>query len=133
MADELYDEGFHVPYPCWLIVKKDCVARTAEGVVQFTKDPVWLLMKDDNGEDSVPVFTDDDTALGYCQAAGLVDEVEIIGSPNGQNLADTLQVINGMGKAAYVVFDPRTPKGRTQLVWPIGYAIERIRAGLGLK
>ena len=31
MADELYDDEFHVPFPSWLLVRNDCVQNIDDG------------------------------------------------------------------------------------------------------
>jgi hypothetical protein len=133
MADELYDEDFHVTYPSWMLVKKDCVARNSDGTVRFVKKPNWLVFTDDQGEESVPVFTDEDTAASYCQVSNHSDDAEAIPVADAQELAYILARIEGTGVATLVVFDPKKDVGAARCVWPIDYAVERLRKGLGLR
>jgi hypothetical protein len=132
MADELYDEDYHVPFPSWLLVKKDCVARKADGTAQFTRDPIWLLLRDTQGGQSMPVFTDEHTALSYCEATDVVDEAEMIAAQDAQYLVAVLEVTKVMKGVTEVVFDPKSDEGITPRVYPIDYVIERLRKGLDL-
>ncbi len=129
MADELYDESFHVNYPAWLLVHKKCIKRRTDGTARFTGSPKWLLVKTTKGEAAVPVFTDDDVALRYCEAAGLVDEAEIIDAQDEQKLADMLQLIGGMHGATLVVLDLDKPVGSARRFWPLDYVVEKLREG----
>jgi hypothetical protein len=132
MTDNLYDGEFHVPFPSWVLVKKSCIAKSGDGTARFTKDPVWLMVTDDKGEESVPVFTDEDTALSFCVASALEDEAEMIAAEDAQHLAKMLELIKGLHDASYVVFDPKKPIGASPRVYPIDYAVKRLMKGLNL-
>jgi hypothetical protein len=112
MPDELYDESFHVTYPAWLLVHKSCVVLSDDGTAQFVGPPNWLTSDDDQGERAVLVFTDEHTALSYCEASGLVDEAEMIAQQDAVQLADVLDLLNRTGKATWVTFDPTKVGGR---------------------
>jgi hypothetical protein len=131
MAEALYDEGFHVTYPAWLLVKKTCVTEAPGGTVQLKRPLVWSTMVDEEGHKTLPVFTDDSAALDYCVKSTLVDEVTMIAAQNAQYLADFLELIKGTGCASDVSFDPQKSVGQMRC-WPIDYAVDRLRKGLDL-
>jgi hypothetical protein len=133
MPDSPYEPHFHVSFPSWLLVRKDCVGKTKGGTTGFVKKPVWLTLKGKEGNKSVPVFTDEETAVSFCEASpGLLDEATMINADDGQQLADMLELIAGTDKAENVVLDPKSETAGSRHVWAIEYAVERLRSGLDL-
>ena len=92
-----------------------------------------VTMKNDRGQLSLPVFTDQDLAQRYWNDSDdLPDKVTVGTFDTPEKLADLLDVAQADG-IAYVVFDPKKSSGANPRAWPIAYAAERIRNRLDLQ
>lgn len=113
-------EGYTVPYPCWILVR-----------MEPPEPPKLVTMVDDDGELTIPVFTDEDLAHRYCDDSDMPDEVEVISAESPAILSGILEGASTAG-FSFVAFDPALSTGDSRRVWALDYAIERIRMGLDL-
>lgn len=118
-------EGFHIPYPSWYFVTG--TGFDADGVL--TGNPKLVAMQDDGNELSLPIFTDSDLAERFHNASGETPSEAYIGiAETAEKLAHLLDEAKRLG-ITFVVFDPARATGANSRVWPIEYAVGRIRNG----
>ena len=109
---------FQVPYPCWLFVRKDCIAKQEDGTVRFIKSPIWVLLTSIEGAQIVPVFTHEDTASIFSTETASLFASKMIAASNSEELGDYLELIAGMYGVTFVCFDPPKDTGIFLRLWP---------------
>jgi hypothetical protein len=128
---ELYDDAFHVTYPCWFVVHKSSVVSAGEGKVRFADNVLFVFIGDDEGHISLPVFTDQDAAERFIEASGGLEEATFVAAENREMLLDVLGWVTGT--ATGVVFDPQKVVGWSRRTWPLDYARGQLKTDEGLR
>jgi hypothetical protein len=119
---------FVVTYPCWALVHKDSIVRDAAGKPITVTSPMKLLVLDDtSGGSMFPLFTDADLAARYKKKSGGLEDFVIFAVKDPQMMIAGLEMVRGEADA--VTLDKPETRGKPYAIWPIDYAIQRIKSG----
>ena len=122
---------FELTYPCWALVHKDSIVRDSDGKPVGVTSPVKLLTLDDtSGGGMFPLFTDDDLAARFKKASGGMDDFVIFAVKTPEMMAAGLEMVRGVVDT--VTLDKPELRGKPYAIWPLEYAIQRVKAGLPL-
>ena len=75
----------------------------------------------------LPLFTDGDLAARFKKASGGLDGFVIFAVKDAGMMADSLRMVHGI--ADTVTLDKPEVKGKPYAIWPLEYAIQRVKAG----
>ena len=118
---------FLVTYPCWALVHKDSIVRDSSGKpISYTSPVEFLVLDDDKGGSTLPLFTDGDLASRFRKESGGMEDMEIVAVTSAKMLVETLEMARDTADA--MSFDQPKMRARPYAIWPLKYAIQRIEA-----
>jgi hypothetical protein len=121
---------FVVVYPCWVLMRKDSFGEDEHGRRTW-KSPVKLLLIDNEGGNStVPVFSDGDLAVRFKKESGGYEDFLTVKVPTPKMLVSILE--QNRSEADSMSFDQPKIPGKPVAIWPLDYAIQRLEAGQDL-
>jgi hypothetical protein len=119
---------FVITYPCWAIVHKHSIVRDANNKPIAYTSPIQFMVIDDNkGGTTFPVFTDADLADRYLKASDNSEDFKIVAVTSPQMLASALKACRGIADA--MSLDQPKLFSKPYAIWPLEYAIQKIEAG----
>jgi hypothetical protein len=122
---------FAVVYPCWALVQNDSLRRDMAGKIVGYNTPVkFLIIEDQEGRGTFPVFSDGDLSIRFKTASGGYDNYLTLQIPTPAMLIDILKRSRGCADA--MSFDQPTMREKPFAIWPMEYAIRKLEAGQDL-
>jgi hypothetical protein len=118
---------FVVVYPCWVLMRKDSFGRDESGRRAWNSPVNLLLIDNKGGSSTVPIFSDGDLAVRFKTESGGFDEFLTVKVPTPEMLISILE--QNRNEADSMSFDQPKLPGKPFAIWPIEYAIHRLRAG----
>lgn len=119
---------FAVTYPCWALVHKNSIVRDNNGKPVGFNFPIAFMVIDNKPSGTTfPVFTDGDLAQRFLLTLPDRADYKIIAVDSSKMLADALEASRKVADS--MSFDqPRLGTG-PYAIWPLEYAIQKIKAG----
>jgi hypothetical protein len=118
---------FAVIYPCWVLVHKDSIVLDDSGKpVRFSFPIAFCVIDNKPSGTTFPVFSDGDLAHRFRQTLADGADYKIIEVDSPERLASALEA--SQAHADSVSFDQPQLGTGPYAIWPIEYAIEKIRA-----
>lgn len=125
------DGFFHVPYPCWLIVRRGSIVDLEDGKWTFGSRMSFITALSDGDERFLPVFTELDLAQTFERASGGIEDTVFAPAEDRETLVILLEVARNV--VSHLVFDPPRSPGPSPRVWPMEYVIRQLQNDRGLR
>jgi hypothetical protein len=119
---------FAVTYPCWVLVhKRSIVLDDNDKPVRFIFPISFLILDNRDAPSTFPVFSDGDLAARFRKTQADGADFKIVAADSPQMLASALEA--SRGHVDSMSFDQPKLGGGPYAIWPLEYAIQKIRAG----
>jgi hypothetical protein len=117
-----------VVYRCWAFVHTDSLRRDGAGKIVGYNAPVkFLVMEDQKGNGTFPVFSDGDLTARFKKEFGGFDDYLTLKIPTPAMLVDILKQSRGSINA--MSFDQPKMGAKPFAIWPLEFAIQKLEAG----
>lgn len=118
-------DKFLVPYPCWVVLHPSSLTKGGDGEWEFVLPIRYVMAKNDDGDVTLPVFTDTDLAARFRDATQGMSTVKIVSIANHEQFVGILETLRGT--VHKVAFDPPQAIGIHRRVYPLEYTIKQVR------
>jgi hypothetical protein len=119
---------FVVVYPCWALVRKDSFTRDEAGKITGYAATVKALVLDDQaGGTTVPIFSDGDLAARFKKDSGGFDDFLTLKVLTPEMLVSILK--QNCGVADAMSFDQPKMRSKPFAIWPLEHAIQKLEDG----